>query len=285
MDRSEVYNFSDPIEFVSRQFSLKREKNPRFSLRSWSQQLGFKNPSYISNILKGHRRLQLDLAGKISKSLKLSSREKKYFELLILCNNTKSAIEKSMYLEMLNELRPEMFTEELFVSVDAFRYISDWYHVALIELIATKNFRQDINWITKRLGKGLTAEVVSKALERLVRLNLIEKKENGYFKKTEEAALILDQKSSSDAIRLHHQQMMEFGMKAINDQRLDQRDVRTTTISMKLKNYKEAQDIIRKAHMQILELAEEAGEGEEVYVLSSQFFQLTENQNSIKELT
>jgi uncharacterized protein (TIGR02147 family) len=89
-----IYEFIDPIEFVNRQFSLKKELNPRFSLRSYAKILGYENPSLISSVLKGDRKLGPELAEKIAHQLNLSPSEQKYFQLLILIKYAKNPSEK-----------------------------------------------------------------------------------------------------------------------------------------------------------------------------------------------
>lgn len=267
-----IYEFNDPIEFVNRQFSLKKEVNPRFSLRSYAKILGYENPSLLSSVLKGERKLNPELAEKIANQLNLSAVEQKYFQLLILIRYAKNDSERMMYTDLLEATRPESIASEFSVSIDSFRFIDDWYHVAILEMIELKNFKYSYEWMAKKLGRGLNAELVEAAVARLIRLELIEdhkktlKRKEGYF--------VVDKNIPSDAIKKHHDQFIQFARQAIFDQPIAERDVRSSTITLKKKNYKKAQEILKKAHAELLELSCK-DDGEDVYQLCTQFYKLT----------
>jgi uncharacterized protein (TIGR02147 family) len=58
------------------------------------------------------------------------------------------------------------------LGLDAFHVTSDWHHYAILELIHVKDFRPDSRWIAKSLG--ITVNDVNIALQRLLRLELLE---------------------------------------------------------------------------------------------------------------
>lgn len=276
-----IYEFIDPIEFVNRQFSLKKELNKSFSLRSYAKLLGYENPSLLSSVLKGERKLSLELADKIAAQLNLTPVEHKYFQLLIHIKYAKNQSEKNMYLEMLENTKPEVVTSQFSVSIDSFRFIEDWYHLAILEMIELKDFRYDLGLMTKRLGRGLNRELIEAAVNRLIRLGLVEESKTKRYLKRKEGSFILDKNIPSDAIKKHHDQFIQFARTAIFDQPIEERDIRSTTITLKKKNYKKAQDILKKAHSDLLELSC-SGDGDDVYQLTTQLFKLTieTNENS-----
>lgn len=65
---------------------------------------------------------------------------------------------------------------------------------------------------------------------------------------------------------------------AIFDQPIDERDIRSSTITLKKKNYKKAQNILKNAHAALVELSCK-GDGDDVYQLSTQLFKLTIDSN------
>ena len=268
-----IYEFLDPIEFINRQFSLKKEVNPRFSLRSYAKLLGYENPSLLSSVLKGERKLGPELAEKIAQQLNLSSAEQKYFQLLILIKYAKNPTERMMYTDMLETSGPELVKTEFSVSIDSFRFIEDWYHTAILEMIELKDFRYDLGVIARRLGRGLNRELVENAINRLIRLELVEESKTKRFLKRKEGTFVLDKNIPSDAIKKHHDQFIQFARMAIFDQPVDQRDVRSSTITLKKKNYKKAAEILKNAHNELLELSCK-GDGEDVYQICTQLFKL-----------
>lgn len=269
-----IYEFIDPIEFVNRQFSLKKEQNPQFSLRSYAKVLGYANPSLLSSVLKGERKLGPELAEKIANQLFLTPAEQKYFQLLILVKYAKNPREKLMYTDLLEQTKPEVVTSQFSVSIDSFRFIEDWYHLAILEMIELKDFRYDLGLMTRKLGRGLSRELIEAAVLRLIRLGLVEESKTKRYLKRKEGSFILDKNIPSDAIKKHHDQFIQFARMAIFDQPIEERDIRSTTITLKKKNYKKAQDILKKAHSELLGLSCKS-DGDDVYQLSTQLFKLT----------
>lgn len=269
-----IYEFNDPLEFVNRQFSLKKEVNPRFSLRSYAKLLGYENPSLLSSVLKGERKLGPELAEKIAQQMKLSPAEQKYFQILILIKYAKNSSEKMMYTDLLHSTKPESVHSEFSVSIDSFRFIGDWYHLAILEMIELKDFKYDLGYMVRKLGRGLNRELVDSAVQRLIRLGLVEESKTKRFLRRKEGSFVLDKDVPDDAIKKHHDQFIQFARAAIFDQEIENRDVRSTTITLKKKNYKKAQDILKKAHAEIMELSC-VGDGEDVYQLCTQFFKLS----------
>lgn len=267
-----IYEFNDPIEFVNRQFSLKKEVNPRFSLRSYAKILGYENPSLLSSVLKGERKLNTELADKIGGQLNLSALEQKYFQLLILFKYAKNDSERLMYADLLEATKPDTIKSHFSVSIDSFRFIDDWYHVAILEMIELKNFKNNYEWMAKKLGRGLNAELVEAAVARLIRLELIE--ENKKTLQRRDGNFVVDKNIPSDAIKKHHDQFIQFARQAIFDQPINDRDIRSSTITLKKKNYKKAQEILKKAHTELIELSCK-DDGEEVYQICTQLFKLT----------
>lgn len=275
IDNNSIYLFDDPIEFVSKQLALKKERNSKFSLRAWSKQLGFSNPSMLSSVLKGERRLQVDLAEKIGKNLKLTISEQKYFKILVLQKNAKNDEERIVYSEMLVKARPNNDLHKLELDLDQFRFISDWYHYVLLEMINLKDFEFDYQLIAKRLGRGVSPDLVRTAIERLSRLGLVEESKLRKILKRTNGQLILDKNLPSDLIRNHHSVLIDFAKESISKQDISERDIRSTTISLKKEDFKAAQEILRKAHDEIRALST-VKSGDEVFEFTSQFFRITE---------
>src|SRR3989338_5406897 len=146
----DTYKFTDPREFLASVFKEKQRKNPKFSLRSWSKQLGFQSPSVLSMVLRGERKLQLDRLTKIADALSLSILEKQYLQVLNLYSNATKSSEKQLYADLLNQIRPDQEFSTL--HLDQFRLISDWYHFAIYEMVDLKDFKLDYDFISQKLN-------------------------------------------------------------------------------------------------------------------------------------
>lgn len=277
-----IFQYSDPVEFLKSVLEKKKARNSRFSLRAWARQLGYENPSFISHILNGHRKLNFELVEKISSNLNLNEKSKKYFELLVLMKNCRSESESKIYSVVLESLRGHVPPEDSqILDVDIFQLISEWHHSALLQIVKLRDFQNDLEYITSRLGNGLSAQTVSESLDRLIRLGLLEiSPEDGKLRRTQEKAVSVESSVPSGAIRSFHKQMLAKAKNAIEDQAIDERDLRSTTVTIEAEKYPQFLEIIRRAHLEILKLSAD-GTGDEVYQMNTQFFRITEKRRSL----
>lgn len=268
-----IYNFNDPREFLSEVLKEKQRVNPRFSLRSWSKQLGFSSPSVLSMILRGERKIQLDLVSRISDSLRLPKEEQNYLQVLALYSNASSPTEKQLYLDLLKQLRPDKEFSNL--TLDRFRIIADWYHFAIYEMVDLKDFRNDPEAISARLGGQITPVQAKQAVERLLRLELLVVDSEGRLSKGDPDQVFTTTDVPSDALKKHHSQMIEKAALALRSQTVHEREISSNTIAIQLSKLPEAKKAIRKFQKSIAALCTRKP-CDEVYQLNIQFFRITE---------
>jgi len=125
--------------------------------------------------------LKIDVATKFSTNFKLTGEAKKYFELLVLFQNSKTIDEKKIYIEILESLRPKIIKTLQSLSIEAFRIISDWYHAAILELVGLFDFQNDAGWIKNKLGNEISSQYISKAIILIDTEYILNKIENGSF--------------------------------------------------------------------------------------------------------
>ena len=136
-----IFDHADYRSYLREQLLMRMKKNPEFSLRAFSRLLGI-SPSFLSRVLSGQRALTPEQAHPISKALKLSSRESQYLELLTLIERTSDQQAKASLLERrrIAQTQAGAATVSTDLSIDAFRVVSEWYHVALLEMTELNQF-------------------------------------------------------------------------------------------------------------------------------------------------
>lgn len=274
MKAGSVYEYPNTREFLLATFKQKQKHNPRFSLRAWSKQMGFGNPMLLSRVLNNKTKVQPDVARKLSQALSLSSDESKYFELLSLYELTETPSEKELYQELIQSLRPEFHFTAL--EIDRFRAISDWYYLPILEMTFLKNFESKPEWIAKKLGHGLTPETVKLAIDRLIRLGLIERKSDGTLKKIPKGRLWAGDRGMQQAVRQYHAQMMDRAKQAMSTQKTEERFLSSSTVTIKKSDLEKIQKIIQKCQREIGRCSAQDGDGEEVYHVNIQCFRASE---------
>jgi len=213
VEQEKVFQFIDPNEYLLNVLDEKKKNNPNFSIRAWARQLGYKNPDLLAKVLRGERRIKNGLSEKILETLKLSEKAKQYFKILVLLSNTNSITEKELYLSMLKSFNPKKPYSTL--TVDQFRYIADWHHIAILELTRLADFKSDLTYIAKRLKSSLSKAQIQNAINRLIRLQLLETDKNGTLKKTSDKPLHVGGNVASEAIRKYHEQMIKKAESAL----------------------------------------------------------------------
>jgi uncharacterized protein (TIGR02147 family) len=180
-----IYEFQDPVSFLDATFKNAQLKNPRFSMRSWAKQLGLSNVAMLSLVFSRKRRLLPSLASKISQYFlereEFTQIEARYFDMLVLFSNALSIEEKKFYQSILSSLRPDQSFSTL--ELDQMRLIADWWHIAILEMTHLKIFKSDPRWISLRLGESVNEGQVKDAIDRLLRLKLLECSPEGVLKK------------------------------------------------------------------------------------------------------
>ena len=131
-------------------------RNPRFSLRAFAKQLGIDH-STLSQVLRNRRHLSARALEGIAKRIGLSD------EVI------------RAYAQRYKKKKPTSPPQDIrgvHFDLDTFQTLSIWHHYAILELIRLKGFKTDSRWIAKTLG--IAVEDVNIALQRLIRLGLLE---------------------------------------------------------------------------------------------------------------
>lgn len=271
-----VFNYHDPVEFLNASLKSTQQKNPSFSLRSWAKQLGLSHPAMLSMVLSKKRSLLPSLSSKISEQFKTTGKftetEARFFDILVLFANAKGIEERNFYEGILSSLKPDQKFSTL--DLDQLNVISEWYHSAILEMTYLKNFNSDPRWISLKLGESVNETQVTAAIERLLRLGMLEKSKSGKLKRTS-AQLATPTDIPSKSLRKYHSEMMNKAQTALEAQTIEQRDITSMTLSIDTKKLPEAKKMIRDFRRKLAKFMGDA-QGDSVYQLNVQLFDLLE---------
>ena len=159
------------------------------------------------------------------------------------------------------------------MTLDVFRTISDWYHIALLQLTELKEFNLSPSSASKKLS--ITIAEADAAIDRLLRLGLLRKNQDGRYIKTS-SRLLVQAKVPSDTVKKFHTQILNKAISAVATQRPEFRKGRSELIPLNPEILEEAELILDRAYEEIIALAGKSRTKTTVYALSSQFFNLTD---------
>jgi uncharacterized protein (TIGR02147 family) len=246
-------------------------RNPSYSLRSFARQLGIHH-SMLVQVFQHKKRLSVNRAHLIAHRLELKDKEYEYFCLLVEVENAKAAEQKALLLKRLHEISPRSEIRDL--SVEHFLMIADWYHMPILQMAGTAGFDFQPLTIARRLGiSSVEAEL---AIERLERLELIEKDGVGAYRKTD-SRLLAKSVSPEEALRKFHKQMLQKAIESLSEQTPQEKWIGSETFAFDSRSLSEANQLIEQFFDRMVQLSSRAEKSDHIYHLSTCFFRLTKS--------
>jgi uncharacterized protein (TIGR02147 family) len=265
---------NDYRSYLKKSLAEKISRNPSYSLRAFARQLGIHH-SMLSAVFKNEKKISRDRAPLIADKLGLENEDKEYFCLLVELDQTKGIEQKSRILAQLSSFRKSTPVYDL--TVDHFKLISDWYHLPILQMVGEPYFKFDSKVISEKIGIHFIE--VEAAIERLERLELIEKDKNGNFKKVKNG-LLVESPVRSESLRKFHKQMMEKALLSLETQLPKERLIQTQTISFDQTQINEVEDLMDQFFERVVQLSRKGQKRDQIYHLSTVFFNLTDHKNT-----
>jgi uncharacterized protein (TIGR02147 family) len=264
-----VFEHRDYRAFLKTTLAEKAKIREGYSLRGFSEKIGVSN-SYLSEVLSEKKSLSVELAFKIAVKLDLTESETQYLCLLVQLEQEKDPAFREELSKRLHALNPRRKTHDL--SVDLFKMIADWYHYAILELTYLPGFQFEAKALAKKLG--ITKVEAELAMERLERLELIEKDESGRYRKTHSYVLAGSQVPNG-ALKQYHKQILEKAIESLQSQTPKERMSATDIVPIDSRHLPEVDRLSQEFSSAVIKLSEKSKVKDSVYALSVHFFNLT----------
>lgn len=240
---------------LKNELKRRQDRNPAYSLRAFAKNLGV-SPAQISQIISGKRTITMKTYKRIAEILHFSP------------------LESAQFLEEVSQSTGLTKKQDLQVSEDQFRLISDWWNIGILTLARIKHAKKDAKWISEELG--ITIWEAESSLARLERMELIE---SGEELKRSDTVIRIQSEHSSLAIQKAHQQTLHLASEKLHSVPMERRDYTSMTMAINPENLPKATKLIREFQNKLLELLEK-GEPSEVFTFSCQLFPLTESSST-----
>jgi plasmid maintenance system antidote protein VapI len=244
--------------FLKARFQEMKDKNPRFSLRSFARKLEI-SPGAVTELMQDKRPLSSYYAAKISRCLSLSEDESAF-----LLSNIEAKARKFSFDKTLREQELELMT--------------GWEHYAILNLMKTADFQSNSRWIAERLALPLST--VERCLETLENLKIIAKKDGQWVRICQ--SISTSAEIPSKALVDSHQQDLLKAIEVLQKTPPQVRSFSSSTMAINVEKLSSAKQLIKEFRHRLSMLLEE-GEKQEVYTLCVQLFPLTELKISTEE--
>lgn len=253
------------------------------SLREFARLAGFKTHTFLSNVINGSRSLTPISAEKMAKGLGLNFRERIYFGLLVRFDNAKTVDERNDCFRLICAALPKNATKHL--NSDIYDIFRDPHVLTIRELAAMPDFREEPEWIARRLRPQISPMQARKALATLQKAGLLVRDQEG--KLTQETPdLTTGPEVRSLSVALYHRKVLKFADEAINSTPSSDRDLSSLILNTSQSEFDfikkriigiraEILDFLKKKR-DLMEDEDLSEKKRALYYLNIQFFNATE---------
>ena len=257
----------DYRSFIQEELEVRCQRNRHYSMRAFSRDVDL-SVSFLSQLLRRQKSIGHDKAKAFLENVSWPKEKKEIFLQLI---ELESIADEELKSIVTHKIQEKLSKNSQFspLGIEQFRFISDWYHLPILEMYEV--FGEDLSSddIAKKLD--LDETIVEFALERLERLGLIEHTTEQNIRKTKNNRI---EDIPSKAIRKFHASMIEKASNALKEQSFESRVVTGLTVSISSKKLPEANECIQRFLMEMSDLFEKQEEKDSVYQLNVQLFDL-----------
>ena len=268
-----VFEYLDYREFLKDYYNQKKEANPAFSLRVFSDKIGFKAKDFISRVMNGDKNLSSQSIPKVASGLRLGKHETEFFIGLVKFNQAETTEERNAaFEEMQAALKVVRFAEKQHILGHAqYMVYSHWRHLTIRSLIGMFGFDGDYEALARQVHPKITAEEAKKSVKLLEDCQLIKKDESGKYILTENAITTGD-RTSKLALRGFHQHCLKLAADSIDRDPPGSRHISGLTLGISQEGYERIVERINAFRKEIALIAEEDQNSDKVFQLQFALF-------------
>ena len=265
-----IVEYSDFRMFM-RDFYEERKRCSAFSWREFSKLAGFSSPSYMKVVCDGKSKLSRIGVERTGAAMGLSGFEMDYFRAMVKFGQAETEeSKKTAYNEMLAIAKTYKVRT---LEGDLFQYYDSWRNPVLRELAPIMPGATP-GEMAKMCYPEVSALEVRDSLEFLTKAGLL-KKVDGNFVQSETSV-----KGTTDATRLAlrgmHREMSKLATPALELPR-EVRNFSGVTMGLSRDSYCKIESVLDECRRQIIAIAAEETNIEQVYRVNLQLFPLTKN--------
>lgn len=275
MDRK-IYEYLDYREYLSDFYQFKKSVSKAFSLRTFSDQIGFKTKDFILRVMNGQKNLSAQSIPMVAQALKLSKRESDFFECLVLFNQAKKNADRDAQFEKLQFfLKNAHFSgKQHLLAWNQYKVYSNWHHLAIRSLIGLQGFSGDYESLAHQIHPRIKPEDARQSVLLLQQCGLIQSDSQGHFTLTNSAITTGDRVSKA-ALQGFHQHCLRLAAQSIDTTPPDQRNVSGLTLGISKQSYARIVEKLNAFRKEIAQIADEDPQADRVYQLQLLLFPLT----------
>jgi uncharacterized protein (TIGR02147 family) len=268
----DVYRYLDYRAFLRDFYEAKKAKSRAFSYRAFSKRAGVASPNYLKLVIDGQRSLSVKMAERFALACNLDADSSRYFVHLVAFNQAKTSSERTLHYGKLTSFQHYRQAHKLEIAHAA--YYSDWYMPAIRELAASREFKEDSEWIADQLIPAITPLQAARALEALIELGLLVRHADGRLAQAD-SLLSTGPETRGLHIAAFHRAMTQRAIESIDLVPAQDRDISSLTLCLGRGGLRAFKERIQRVRRELLELSAMESEPEQVVQINFQLFPLS----------
>lgn len=272
-----IFHYSDYRTFLLDHAQQKKLSKSSWSLGCWARQLGLRSTSSLTKILQGKRNPGPEMTRSFVNYFHFPKVEADYFrDLVALSKKANDPHLSLLLLERMQKKHPQGSVRLL--NDREFTFLSNWYGLAVRELVRTRGFCENPNEMAKRFLFKISPEDIRRSLDSLLSLGLLKRNRAGRLSVVDRE-IETTSDIASEAGKRHHEQTFLQTSLANREFPLCDREITNTTFVMKASNLPRAKEVLRQMKQSFVEQFEEEG-GDAVFRIQLQLLPLTIQEKS-----
>ncbi|MBI4404684.1 MAG: TIGR02147 family protein [Deltaproteobacteria bacterium] len=268
-----LFDYFDYREYLHDFYQWHKKKNSAYSYRLFARKAKLGSPNYLKLVVDGKRRITDRTLYQFARGLGLTRDEEKYFRELVLYQEVSDPDSKEVHLRQLLKYQEKQRTPSP-LRADRIKFLLDWHHAVIRELIASKTFQEDPAWIAARLGSKITEAQAKESLDLLIRLRLVERNSDGRLELREQLLTSSDE-VPSHVIRSLHRTYLRKAINSIFLVPMDRREMSGLVLSIPNRRVKEIKDEIKEFRRKLNRKYGMDRDGDDVYFVGLYLFPVT----------
>jgi uncharacterized protein (TIGR02147 family) len=269
-----LFEYFDYREYLHDYYQFHKKKNSAYSYRLFARKAKLGSPNYLKLVVDGKRRITDRTLFQFARGLGLSRDEEKYFRELVMYQEVSDPDSKELHLRSLLKYQEKQRTPTQLKS-DKMKFLLDWHHAVIRELVISKDFREDYAWIAKRLGNKITEAQAKESLELLIRLQLLQRTSHSKLEQCDPLLTSSDE-IPSHVIRSLHRTYLRKAINSIFSVSLDKRELSGLVLTIPQNKLKEIKEEIKEFRRKLNRKYGLEKDGDEVYFVGLYLFPVTQ---------
>ena len=270
-----LFDYFDYREFLQDYYLFHKNRNPTYSYRLFARKAKLGSPNYLKLVVDGKRRITDRTLFQFARGLGLSKDEEKYFRELVMYQEVSDPDSKEVHLRSLLKYQEKQRTPSP-LRADKIKFLLDWHHGVVRELINLKDFVEDPKWIAEKLGGKITEAQAKESLELLIRLEILVRNKAGILEQ-HEPLLTSSDEVPSHVLRSLHRTYLRKAINSIFSIPVDKRELSGLIVSVPNHRVKELKDEIKEFRKKLNRKYGLDRNADDVYYAGLYLFPLTQN--------